>query len=137
MGPFGLPGTKVWACIGVLSYGRLLGHSTALRAECSAAKHVGWAKQLTAHPPWTGCRLSGDYNPLHIDPAAAEYVGFDRPILHGLCTLAISVKAVMERFGKGASPASVRSVKVRRALGGRGGVAASGSLCAHQGLSQA
>lgn len=44
-------------------------------------------------------RLSGDYNPLHIDPNLAKAVRFPRPILHGLCTLGISAKALLEKFG--------------------------------------
>lgn len=45
-------------------------------------------------------RLSGDYNPLHIDPVLAKSVKFSQPILHGLCTLGVSAKALLEAFGQ-------------------------------------
>jgi acyl dehydratase len=43
-------------------------------------------------------RQSGDLNPLHIDPDTAFAAGFQRPILHGLCTFAICCRAVMAEY---------------------------------------
>lgn len=41
-------------------------------------------------------RLSGDYNPLHCDPAVAKAAGFPRPILHGLATFGIAGHALLK-----------------------------------------
>lgn len=57
-------------------------------------------------------RLTGDRNPLHADPAFARAAGFDRPILHGLCTYAMVGKAVVDTLLDG-DPAAVASYGTR------------------------
>ncbi|KAF3923052.1 hypothetical protein ABW20_dc0104987 [Dactylellina cionopaga] len=52
-------------------------------------------------------RLSGDRNPLHIDPEFSKVGGFKLPILHGLCFFGISGKHVYDNFG------AFKNIKVR------------------------
>ena len=52
-------------------------------------------------------RLSGDRNPLHIDPKASAVGGFQVPILHGLCFFGISGKHVYQKYGP------YKNIKVR------------------------
>jgi acyl dehydratase len=57
-------------------------------------------------------RLSGDYNPIHADPTIARKAGFERPILHGLCTLGVVTRAVLQTCC-GDEPERLKTLKAR------------------------
>jgi acyl dehydratase len=57
-------------------------------------------------------RLSGDRNPIHIDPEFAKMSGFEAPFLHGLCTYGIVGRAILKALC-GGDPARFVSFQAR------------------------
>ena len=60
---------------------------------------------------WISIYFTGDLNPLHINPDFAAFGGFSTPILHGLCSLGVSVRQILEMWA-GGDPSQLAAVKV-------------------------
>lgn len=52
---------------------------------------------------------SGDHNPLHLDEAVASKAGFERPVVHGMLSMAVAGRLFTRHFG----PASVQWLNTR------------------------
>jgi acyl dehydratase len=57
-------------------------------------------------------RLTGDRNPIHAERGFARGAGFDRPLLHGLCSFGMSCRAVLETYAD-FDPARIASHQAR------------------------
>ncbi|KAJ1950800.1 hypothetical protein FBU59_000512 [Linderina macrospora] len=88
--------------------------STAALAQNASPKRAPDAvfSQKTSEDQAAIYRLSGDYNPLHIDAEMSKLGGFKTPILHGLCTFGHAARHVVKMAG-GNDAATLKSVKAR------------------------
>ncbi|ATE64256.1 MaoC/PaaZ C-terminal domain-containing protein [Rhizorhabdus dicambivorans] len=95
--------------------------------------------------------LTGDYVPFHVDPDLARAMGFERPILHGICTVGLAARAAMMagcedprslsvRLGAAVYPGDVLRFSIWRDTGGlilRADVPARGAVVIRSALASA
>ena len=82
------------------------------RAAARRASPTRWSPTPPARDQALLYRLSGDRNPLHSDPTFAKRAGFDRPILHGLCTYGFTGRALLHAVC-GSDPARFGAMRAR------------------------
>jgi acyl dehydratase len=80
-------------------FGGERGPDRSAEAPTRAADHIVEKKTLPQQALLY--RLSGDKNPLHADPGFAKMGGFDKPILHGLCSFGMACKAAIDTACEG------------------------------------
>ena len=80
--------------------------------EIAVGDRASIQRTLTAADIQLFAAMSGDINPQHIDPEFAKLAGFDKPILHGLCSYGIAGRAILEGIC-GNDPARFKSFSAR------------------------
>ena len=86
--------------------------SHAFPAEAKAAKLAQVTSVVDPDQALRYADASGDRNPIHTDDAAAKAVGLPGVILHGMCTMALCARAVVDELGEG-DPTLLRRLAVR------------------------
>ena len=84
----------------------------AFPAEAKAAKLAQVTSVVDPDQALRYADASGDRNPIHTDDAAAKAVGLPGVILHGMCTMALCARAVVDELGEG-DPTLLRRLAVR------------------------
>ena len=84
----------------------------AFPSEAKAAKLASVAGSVDDDQALRYADASGDHNPIHVEDAAAKAVGLPGVILHGMCTMALCSRAVVDELA-GGEPDRLRRLAVR------------------------
>jgi len=84
----------------------------AFPAEAKAAKVAELVTSVDVDQALRYAGASGDANPIHVDDAAARAVGLPGVILHGMCTMAICARAIVDELADG-DPTRLQRLAVR------------------------
>jgi acyl dehydratase len=86
--------------------------SHAFPSEAKAAKLASVAGTVDVDQAARYAEASGDMNPIHLDDEAAKAVGLPGVILHGMCTMALCARAIVDELA-GGDPTRLRRLAVR------------------------
>lgn len=67
-------------------------------------------RAVDKYRPYYYAAVSGDFNPIHLDPDVGRQAGLGGNILHGMCTMAFATEAVQQYLEE---PSRLKAIKVR------------------------